>query len=147
MKKNIISINLNSKRKNIISNIEEKDESNLSNSSNFQNNEDIIIETIKRKKINKRNKIITYDSKEMTTTDQIENTSTPKNSSIPYNINFGLNSFRFKHKSPYQYYQNWINLNIVKNNNNKEILKSNSDLKKKEILKIKKKTKCCCSIF
>ena len=83
----------------------------------------------------------------MTTTDQIENTSTPKNSSIPYNINFGLNSFRFKHKSPYQYYQNWINLNIVKNNNNKEILKSNSDLKKKEILKIKKKTKCCCSIF
>jgi len=146
MKKNIISINLNSKRKNIISNIEEKDESNLSNSSNFQNNEDIIIETIKRKKINKRNKIITYDSKEMTTTDQIENTSTPKNSSIPYNINFGLNSFRFKHKSPYQYYQNWINLNIVKNNNNKEILKSNSD-KKKEILKIKKKTKCCCSIF
>ena len=147
MKKNIISINLNSKRKNIISNIEEKDESNLSNSSNFQNNEDIIIETIKRKKINKRNKIITYDSKEMTTTDQIENTSTPKNSSIPYNINFGLNSFRFKHKSPYQYYQNWINLNIVKNNNNKEILKSNPDLKKKEILKIKKKTKCCCSIF
>ena len=147
MKKNIISINLNSKRRNIISNIEEKDESNLSNSSNFKNNEDIIIETIKRKKINKRNKIITYDSKEMTTTDQIENTSTPKNSSIPYNINFGLNSFRFKHKSPYQYYQNWINLNIVKNNNNKEILKSNSDLKKKEILKIKKKTKCCCSIF
>ena len=146
MKKNIISINLNSKRRNIISNIEEKDESNLSNSSNFQNNEDIIIETIKRKKINKRNKIITYDSKEMTTTDQIENTSTPKNSSIPYNINFGLNSFRFKHKSPYQYYQNWINLNVVKNNTNKAILKRNSKINN-ETSENKKKKKCCCSIF
>ena len=104
MKKNIIPITLNSKRRNIISKIEEKEESNLSNSSNFKNNDDIIIQTIERKKNNKRNKIVTYDSKEMTTTDQIENTSSPKNISISYNINFSRNSFRFKHKSPYQYY-------------------------------------------
>ena len=146
MKKNIISINLNLKKRNIISKIEEKDESNLSNSSNFKNNEDIIIETINRKKIIKRNKIIPYDSKEMTTTDQIENTSTPKNLSISYNIICSVNSFRFKHKSPYQYYQNWINLNVVKNNTNKAILKRNSKINN-ETSENKKKKKCCCSIF
>ena len=82
----------------------------------------------------------------MTTTDQIENTSTPKNLSISYNIICSVNSFRFKHKSPYQYYQNWINLNVVKNNTNKAILKRNSKINN-ETSENKKKKKCCCSIF
>ena len=96
-------MNLYKRKRNKISDIEEKDERNSSNFSDIKNDEVLIIQTIKRKVKNKDNKI-TFSSKEMTTTDQNENTSNQKNSSTTYNINFSPDSFRFQHKSPYSFY-------------------------------------------
>ena len=53
----------------------------------------------------------------MTTTDQIENISNHKNSANSYNINLSNKSFRFKHKSPNTYYQEWINQQQIDNDN------------------------------
>ena len=53
----------------------------------------------------------------MTTTDQIENSTNPKMSSNSYKINYGPDTFRIKHKSPYNFYQQWINQSIQSKNN------------------------------
>ena len=150
MKKNIISMNLYKRKRNKISDIEEKDERNSSNFSDIKNDEVLIIQTIKRKVKNKDNKI-TFSSKEMTTTDQNENTSNQKNSSTTYNINFSPDSFRFQHKSPYSFYQQWINqppINDDQNKINTKERKSSSLIDNKNITsENNKKNKKCCLIF
>ena len=124
--------------------------------SDIKNEDDIIIQTIKRKSRTKENKFASL-SKEMTTTDQIENSTIPKISSNSYKINYGPDTFRIKHKSPYNFYQQWINQSIQSKNNsqinNKEGLfesKSNkfeNKMKKNETANNKKSNKKCCLIF
>ena len=143
-------MNLYKRKRNKISDIEEKDERNSSNFSDIKNDEVLIIQTIKRKVKNKDNKI-TFSSKEMTTTDQNENTSNQKNSSTTYNINFSPDSFRFQHKSPYSFYQQWINQppnNDDQNKINSKERKSSSLIDNKNITsENNKKNKKCCLIF
>ena len=124
--------------------------------SDIKNEDDIIIQTIKRKSRTKENKFASL-SKEMTTTDQIENSTIPKISSKSYNINYGPDTFRFKNKNPYHFYQQWINQSyqskINYEINNKEgsfESKSNkfeNKMKKNETANKKKPNKKCCLIF
>ena len=151
MKKKIF-LNLH---QNIISNIEEKDEIS-SNLSDTKNDDAIIIQTINRKTSMNKNKFLS-SSKEMTTIDQIENSSNQKNSSNSYNINYAPNTFRFKHKFPYKVYQQWINQINQSNNNfeinnkdifeNKSIIVENKKKKNGNSINGKKSNKKCCVIF
>ena len=127
--------------------------------SNIKKEQDIIIQSIKRKTRSKENKFASL-SKEITTTDQIENSTNPKISSNSYKINYGPDTFRIKHKSPYNFYQQWINQSIQSKNNsqinNKEDLfeskamkyeNENKNKKNESSLNNKKVKKKCCVIF
>ncbi len=147
MKRKINSINLYQRKRNKIY-IEKKDDRNSSNFSPIKNNVDIVIPNNKR--MEDKEKKNTVSSKEMTTIDQIENISNHKNSTNTYNINFSNKSFRFKHKSPNTYYQDWINQQPIDNENFSMKIKNGKSLflidkksQNKENFSNFKKKKCC----
>jgi hypothetical protein len=148
MKREIISINLHQRKRNKISDIEKKEERNSSNFSPIKNNVDIVIQ--KNNGMKDKEKKNTVSSKEMTTTDQIENISNHKNSTNTYNINFSNKSFRFKHKSPNTYYQEWINQQQIDDDNFSMEIKNGKSLfliekksqNKENFSNLKKKKSC-----
>ena len=117
-------------------------ENNSLDLSDNQNNEDIFLKKIFIKEKN-RNKISFLNSREQTTIEQNgENSSNKKTVSTSYNINTGPETFRYKYKSPMQFYKNWVNMSVNKNiNKSFELnIKDNGNNKKKNEVK-------CCSIF
>ena len=118
-----------------------KENSSLDLSDN-QNNDDIFFKKMLINKKN-RNKMSFLNSREQTTIEQNgENSSNKKTVSTSYNINTGPETFRYKYKSPMQFYKNWVNMSVNKNiNKSFELnIKDNGNNKKKNEVK-------CCSIF
>ena len=117
-------------------------ENNSLDLSDNQNNEDIFYKKMLIKDKN-RNKTSFLNSREQTTIEQNgENSSNKKTISTSYNINTGPETFRYKYKSPMQFYKNWVNMSVNKNiNKSFELnIKDNGNNKKKNEVK-------CCSIF
>lgn len=117
-------------------------ENNSLDLSDNQNNEDIFYKKMLIKEKN-RNKTSFLNSREQTTIEQNgENSSNKKTVSTSYNINTGPETFRYKYKSPMQFYKNWVNMSVNKNiNKSFELnIKDNGNNKKKNEVK-------CCSIF
>ena len=117
-------------------------ENNSLDLSDNQNNEDIFYKKMLIKEKN-RNKTSFLNSREQTTIEQNgENSSNKKTVSTSYNINIGPETFRYKYKSPMQFYKNWVNMSVNKNiNKSFELnIKDNGNNKKKNEVK-------CCSIF
>ena len=117
-------------------------ENNSLDLSDNQNNEDIFYKKMLIKEKN-RNKTSFLNSREQTTIEQNgENSSNKKTISTSYNINTGPETFRYKYKSPMQFYKNWVNMSVNKNiNKSFELnIKDNGNNKKKNEVK-------CCSIF
>ena len=117
-------------------------ENNSLDLSDNQNNDDIFFKKMLINKKN-RNKMSFLNSREQTTIEQNgENSSNKKTVSTSYNINTGPETFRYKYKSPMQFYKNWVNMSVNKNiNKSFELnIKDNGNNKKKNEVK-------CCSIF
>ena len=117
-------------------------ENNSLDLSDNQNNNDIFFKKMLINKKN-RNKMSFLNSREQTTIEQNgENSSNKKTVSTSYNINTGPETFRYKYKSPMQFYKNWVNMSVNKNiNKSFELnIKDNGNNKKKNEVK-------CCSIF
>ena len=110
--------------------------------SDNQNNEDIFLKKIFIKEKN-RNKISFLNSREQTTIEQNgENSSNKKTVSTSYNINTGPETFRYKYKSPMQFYKKWVNMNVNESNNKSFDLKNKKNSNNRKIKEVK-----CCSIF
>jgi len=117
-------------------------ENNSLDLSDNQNNDDIFFKKMLINKKN-RNKMSFLNSREQTTIEQNgENSSNKKTVSTSYNINTGPETFRYKYKSPMQFYKNWVNMSVNKNiNKSFELnIKDNGNNKKKNEVN-------CCSIF
>ena len=117
-------------------------ENNSLDLSDNQNNDDIFFKKMLINKKN-RNKMSFLNSREQTTIEQNgENSSNKKTVSTSYNINTGPETFRYKYKSPMQFYTKWVNMNINESTNKSFELniKDNGNNKKKNEVK-------CCSIF
>lgn len=92
-------------------------ENNSLDLSDNQNNDDIFFKKMLINKKN-RNKMSFLNSREQTTIEQNgENSSNKKTVSTSYNINTGPETFRYKYKSPMQFYKNWVNMSVNKNIN------------------------------
>ena len=117
-------------------------ENNSLDLSDNQNNEDIFYKKMLIKEKN-RNKTSFLNSREQTTIEQNgENSSNKKTVSTSYNINTGPETFRYKYKSPMQFYTKWVNMDINESTNKSFDLKNKKNSNNRKIKEVK-----CCSIF